>query len=543
MLPSDRLTGSGLLLLWLLLCLLAVPVQAQARDYAITELETSFAADEQTFTIEAAVSNNGGAASADTVIRLVSVTEGRLVVAEQVITPLASAASRNFAFVLNTADFRRDEAHQFELQAGVDNYELVGATITRNNVRRITIPIPDSGGDETDIASFSSSNPDATPVTPPTAVPDSSAGDVTSPTTTGDDTQDFVLFRDNGDDTVTIASQTVDRATATAGLLIGLGVLLLVWILSLLLRLIFRRPPTFRTWQPPYAIIPNLNPDSTAGRRQGWQEFAQNGSILAYASESAVHPVKRLLGDMPDRWAGWKVDAIRLVPYDQYGRIFNHQAIAERSVVKKFSRILHSYNARRANRTRRQLSKLARRLATRYMAEMKNPLYGLPVALDVQLLGERARVDISFELYQYNAGRWNRIDTWTPDLYGYGDRVLEQVSYTVHGKGPAESKREYRDRLRNDIAWLLQELTAPRHEQPIASPAPAGQPAPAAQPNYDIPDTLSGMRPIEETGEPRPDDLPTAAHNLAGRPQPASRAGSAAPVTAQDETDGTPAAR
>ena len=41
-----------------------------------------------------------------------------------------------------------------------------------------------------------------------------------------------------------------------------------LWLLSLILRLIFRRPPRFDVWQPPYAQPNWQDPNSEMGRRQ-----------------------------------------------------------------------------------------------------------------------------------------------------------------------------------------------------------------------------------------------------------------------------------
>ena len=41
-----------------------------------------------------------------------------------------------------------------------------------------------------------------------------------------------------------------------------------LWLLSLILRLVFRRPPKFDLWQPPYALNNWQDPNSTIGRRQ-----------------------------------------------------------------------------------------------------------------------------------------------------------------------------------------------------------------------------------------------------------------------------------
>src|SRR5690606_21027872 len=56
------------------------------------------------------------------------------------------------------------------------------------------------------------------------------------------------------------------------GLLAGViaSALFMLVIVYMFLRLLFRRYPRFGTWQPPYATMPPVDPDSTFGRRQMW---------------------------------------------------------------------------------------------------------------------------------------------------------------------------------------------------------------------------------------------------------------------------------
>jgi len=80
----------------------------------------------------------------------------------------------------------------------------------------------------------------------------------------------------------------------------------------MIIRLLLRRPPTFGNWQPPYATMPPLDPNSTYGRRQMWQQHAANNIVPSPCAMGSIHARKLLLGMDAEYLSGWKVIALRL---------------------------------------------------------------------------------------------------------------------------------------------------------------------------------------------------------------------------------------
>ena len=103
-------------------------------------------------------------------------------------------------------------------------------------------------------------------------------------------------------------------------------VLILLWVISVIVRLLFSRPPTFAAWQPPYVITPLMDPNSTNGRRQLWQQHAQSDTLPLPCSPGSYMVRKLLIGSSGVKLSGWHVTGLRISQYDRYGRVARSQS-------------------------------------------------------------------------------------------------------------------------------------------------------------------------------------------------------------------------
>src|SRR5690606_37810559 len=81
----------------------------------------------------------------------------------------------------------------------------------------------------------------------------------------------------------------------------------------------------------------------------------------------------------------------------------------------------------------------------------------LPIAFDMRWEGKHGDVRIIFELYQFAENAWYRIDQWDPMMQVVSRSMQENYTFTIHGKENAEKMRDFRERLRDDLIWLLLE--------------------------------------------------------------------------------------
>lgn len=263
---------------------------------------------------------------------------------------------------------------------------------------------------------------------------------------------------------------------------IGVGVFAILLALTLYLlyrlyRLLFVRPPEFGNWQPPYALVPALDPYSTSGIRQGWQQHAQNNVITAPPTPNAAHIVKLLNGADGTYLAGWRVGALRLSQYDQYGRVARSQTLADRKSVRQLDRLA----AQRGKLTREQaearLKPIARRLVNQFMRRISKRSAVLPVALDIRLSARHGEVSILFELYSARGSQWTLVDRWTPEMVVIGRNIYEAYTYSLFGQTGGETFSAFKARLIVDVTrWLAVMLSV---NQPAA---PAKQDRPQSRP-------------------------------------------------------------
>ena len=235
---------------------------------------------------------------------------------------------------------------------------------------------------------------------------------------------------------------------------LALVALFCAWLVGLLVRLLLRGAPKFEPWQPPYANAWH-DPNSAQGRRQAWQFHAQNCLIEAPPVPNQLTIIKRLADDAGQSLGGWRIKAMRTTQYDVYGRINRSEVVMPVKLSKQLTKL-----ARRAPElSDEQLTKAAQPIARRIGRLALSPIDKqnrmLPLALDMRFEGERDAARVVFELYQYRADGWRMIDQWHPELVSPGARIQEQYSFSLKGQLPGERDREFKSRLREDLAGLL----------------------------------------------------------------------------------------
>lgn len=443
--------------------------QTTPRDYVVSNPTVIFGDDGATFMIEFTVTNNGGDAGAESDIQIIYNTSG-LVLARDTLPPLNANEVVTVTFAFNSSDFTAGSVEPFRVEVGVDQYELAGSPIARDNIRTFSVTIPQGI----------------------TNLPE----DVTPPAL--DEPPDFVIpGLDIGvqilDDGIIFNDEFYSLSQILTGVgIIGFG-LLLLWFVTIILRLLFRRPPKFGTWQPPYANVSYYDPNSSMGRRQAWQHHAQNGTIFAPCTQSAVVALKRLLDMEGKTLGGWEIKAIRTVQYDMYGRVTRTEAIMPSSVLKKLNKVARKASDYDNPKLRKAVQPIAREIAKQASKNISKKSTMLPIAMDLRFEGKHGEVRILFELYECRNHAWHLLDQWEPEMAIIGHKIDESYTYTLNGQLPGETYKDYRNRLVEDFGWLLGGMLY-RHQAP-------------AQPEPDMvpPDTLTGMAPITDESLPAVD--------------------------------------
>lgn len=267
-------------------------------------------------------------------------------------------------------------------------------------------------------------------------------------------------------------------------LLIGAaGILLvLIWVLTVILRLMFTRPPTFTTWQPPYAAMPMVNPNSTVGRRQLWQQHAQSDSLPLPCSGGDFMTRKVLVGMDGSKLRGWKLAAVRLSQYDMYGRVARTQIIASKGVVRALDRAVRRSHKLDEKQAKRAVRGAANRLIGQFNSKIKRTPT-LPIALDLRFHGTHGDVRIVFELYQCMDGAyWQMIDHWEPEMHVLSGAIQENFTYALFGRRPNEKPRDFQKRLRDDLTNMLASMVQRPLPPPKTVPPPTNAMIPVAQP-------------------------------------------------------------
>ena len=442
-------------ILLLILIGIVVPVHAQStRDYAILDITYDVNDDQSQLILNVTVENLGAdATTASNIVVMINDSTPRILI-EDTIDPIATGEVIVIPLELSVDDFPVDGTQVIEVSVGIDAFEIANTEIAQNNVREVPITIATVG------------------------------------------TDNVILFQMN-DASFIILGYEFSREDAVLYLALFVVGIVVLWLITVFLRLIFRRPPRLGTWQPPYGIMPMYDQNTVEGRRQAWQTHAQNSLLLAAPTDGNVHPVKMLIGTDGVNLNNWKITAMRLSQYDTYGRISRSQAVAPKGLLNRFNKVLKRRHGQPDKKIQRMLNPIARKLVGQFRKKVNKKNGFLPVAMDIRLTGKHGEVRIVFELYQCQGRAWYRLDQWEPTMMVVSQSMQENFTFTIHGRMGNEKMKEFFDRLRDDVIWLLLEMV--RVEE--AMPEPEQEERREA---YNVPDTLSGMQPIGDDSQPQP---------------------------------------
>ena len=412
--------------------------QTTPRDYAVSPPAVSYLDDGTAAAVAFTVTNQGGDAVEETLISIAQSADN-VVIHSQPLPPLAADAEATFDILLPLADFSVGD-HFFKVEVGIDQYELAGTPIAANNNLLFRIKV-------TEAMKAAAAQPAVA------ADSEGAAYDLWLPLVNAgiNISADGIQLNDNQ---YTPAQILIGLAMVAAGLF-------LLWLLGLISRLLLYPTPKFGAWHPPYAVNAWHDPDSTAGRRQSWQQHAQNSAITAPCSPNHVAVLKRLLDMNGLVLGGWRIKAIRTVQYDMYGQINRTEVVMPARLTRRLNKIVRRARQYDRQRLRHVLQPVAKRLSKAALKPVSRQNMMLPIALDFRFEGKHDEVRIVFELHQCRGDDWHLIDQWEPELGMVGANIPESFTYTLNGLLPGETAKEYRRRLPEDVAHLLDSLLHP----------------------------------------------------------------------------------
>jgi len=406
-----------------MLCFVGM-AQPAARDYAVSPPRVSYSDDGATATVVFTVRNQGGDAIEATQIDVLHNSSENITISQPL--PIIFGGDEvTVEFELNLADFPAGD-NFFTVEVGIDRYESRDSSTALNNSQLFRVSVSED-------------------VAYDLMIPVIDLG---------------IGFRADG-------IRLNDSQYSTAQILIGLVMvvlaLFLLWFLSLLLRLLLYPAPKFGTWYPPYAVNSYHDPDSTAGRRQSWQQHAQNNLIVAPCAPNHVVVLKRLVDMEGFPLGGWVIKAIRTAQYDMYGRINRTEVIMSAKLTRRLNKVVRRARQYDQQQLHRALLPVARQLSKAALKPVSKQNRMLPMALDLRFEGQHGEVRIVFELHQCRDNAWHLIDQWEPEFGIIGARIPESYIYTLNGLLPDETYKAYRQRLAEDVARMLGSLLYHAH--------------------------------------------------------------------------------
>lgn len=416
-----------------LLCLLAAlaSAQDQERDYGITTPLVNYSSDGASAIVTLSITNQGGDAVEESTITIADNDSGRIV-ESLALPPIASGDDFPFTAALALDQFPEGDVF-LKIEAGIDQYELAGSPIAQDNSQLFRINVAEARE--------------------AAAVARSSMTDSIS------DYDIVVPLLNIGVKRVEAGIQINDSVFTQTQVLVGiLGLALglaLLWFISLVLRLMFRRSPSFDIWHPPYATGAYFDPDSTAGRRQSWQYHAQNSAISTPCTPQHPAVVKRLVDAEGLNLGSWIIKTIRSEQYDVYGRLSRTSAVMPRKIVNQLNKIAARSSEMDNKELNKALQPIAKRMSKAGLRRIEKQNRSLPIALDIRFEGSAGEAQIVFELYQCRNAAWHLIDQWEPELAMVGSRIPEQFTYSLNGMLPGENFREFKARIPHDLTELL----------------------------------------------------------------------------------------
>lgn len=449
--------------------LLGVLLPAAAQDtaqpqpfYRILPLREGVSSDGCRLELEYLISNNGAASTQPVTVELRALSQPNVVLASQPVDALEAGRGSTIILIAPTTRFTPNTSQTFEVRV-----TLNGGLAFSSQPRQLDLSFP---------AATADCNP------PPAA---------TNPL--------YIALLD-----YTVDLDNIKREEMLIGGLLLVLLIVLLLVLLRMYRLIFRRPPGFGNYLPPYATTPPIDPYSQSGIRQSWQPYAQNNTITQPAVRGTSAVVKLLLGADGQYLSGWTITALRMSQYDQYGRVARTYTPGPLRVVRTLNRLAHSSRPLDADQVERKVAPLARALTRQLLRRITSRSSVLPVAIDLRLRGQHGEVSIWFELYQSDGTHWHMLDRWEPEMTVIGKTIWETYTYTIHGQSGGETFRDFRQRLPLDLTRLLSELIVPRMQQ-----TPQRQSVPP-----------SPQQPTQPVEPPESPDKPDAPFRPAGPQKP-----------------------
>jgi hypothetical protein len=426
----------------------ALPVQAQqAADYAIRNLSSRFSENNSIIVVDFEVQNLGGAATSPATIELTSNATGEEISVtaalinqdgEQLpirtLRPLEAGEIVNLRLSFPASDFPAGSNQAFTITVGVGQVEQENADTVQNNAAILSITaIPGTSGAGTPPATTGTPGPTPTPTRRPEASPLD------------------LLERLN------IDTSNREQLALLVGV-IGAALVLLV-VLIVILRLLFQKPPKFDSWQPPYANMPYVDVNSMAGRRQQWQQYAQNDFPPPQpGAEGSAHARKLLFGMNGVKLNGWTIEAMRISQYDMYGRVARSQFIVPKGLVKRLDRLARKSPQLNRERVAKQARGVAQGILNPFVKKLNTRNAMLPIAFDIRLQGAHGEVRIIFELFVHQNGQWQQVDQWEPEMVVVGKAIQESFTYTLYGLLPNENLKTLKRRLVDDLTRMLSDM-------------------------------------------------------------------------------------
>lgn len=456
----------------LVLCILFVlpwSVGAQTPeppDYFVVLRAIETSADSREGTVTFAISNIGGASSRVVDANLVDLRTGEVLVSQAVRPIVRADEVVEVSLSFDLGDFEPG-IQLLRIEVGIG---ALNDANEANNYLPISLNI---SGAAQDAPGGQDAQPTAT--APDEATPEPAVEQDAVPAPAVPLTVDGILARLGIDR----SNPTLSAVVVGIALALAFAIVILLYILLIIVRLLFRRTPTFGAWQPPYANVPLYDPNTVAGRRQLWQQQATNNLIDAAAHERAVHCRKLLLGMDGGNLSGWRVTAIRLSQYDAYGRVARSQTLASSRLVRRANRMIRRMTRGNERAARGSARAIAKELTRAFRKKLNKRNAMLPIALDVRLQGVHGEVRILFELFQASGGMWLPIDRWEPEMTISGKTIYESMTYTLHGQLADEPRRAFHKRLRTSAATTLLNMGRLRDTTSASSsPQPNAQPSP-----------------------------------------------------------------
>lgn len=419
-----------ILLLLIGLPVLAVTAQSEQAgpDYAVRFIRSRFSEDLTQTIVEFDVVNNGVTASFPAVATLNLIETGETV-ARSIVPPLATGEIVTVSLPFATSQFQPNSVEQFRAAVGVGQIEQEGTVNVQDNFALISI-------------SFPSNVPtgESTPAVTPEATAEPGPAPASDPL---NQLLDQLPFDRNDPNQIAVAAGIVG------------AVLILLLLIFLILRLLFRRPVQFNNWQPPYAPLFQVDPNSQIGRRIQWQMAAQSSLLLPPTGEGAYQVRKLPLGVDGTYLANWRISGLRISQYDRYGRISRSQVIAVRGSVNRVNKIVRGRRRLKDEQVKRRLRPVARALSIQLRKKVNEKTALLPLMLDMRLQGKHGEIQLWFELFRAQYGQWSLVDRWQPEMTVSGKGIEENFTATLHGQQPGEKLSTFRKRLEDHLVQAL----------------------------------------------------------------------------------------